>query len=70
MKTLPLKDGDLPGFAADLGIPGIFDVHVHFMHPRVMAKVWAYFDGAGALPAGLWPVQYRGTDDERGKSVV
>ena len=35
------------------------------MHPRVMAKVWAYFDGAGSLPAGLWPVQYRGTDDER-----
>jgi predicted TIM-barrel fold metal-dependent hydrolase len=35
------------------------------MHPRVMAKVWAYFDGAGSLPKGLWPVQYRGTDDER-----
>ena len=60
-----MKDADLPAFAAELGIPGIFDVHVHFMHPRVMAKVWEYFDGAGALPAGLWPVQYRGTDDER-----
>ena len=62
---MPLTDGDLPTFAADLGIPGLFDVHVHFMHPRVMAKVWAYFDGAGELPAGMWPVQYRGTDDER-----
>ena len=62
MKALPLNDGDLPAFAADLGIPGIFDVHVHFMHPRVMAKVWAYFDGVGT---GLWPVEYRGTDDER-----
>jgi predicted TIM-barrel fold metal-dependent hydrolase len=60
-----VKDADLPGFATELGIPGIFDVHVHFMHPRVMAKVWAYFDGASTLPAGLWPVQYRGTDDER-----
>ncbi|MGH3474457.1 MAG: amidohydrolase family protein [Aeromicrobium sp.] len=60
-----MKDSELPAFAAGLGVPGIFDVHVHFMHPRVMAKVWAYFDGAGALPAGLWPVQYRGTDDER-----
>jgi predicted TIM-barrel fold metal-dependent hydrolase len=60
-----MKDDDLPAFAAELGIPGLFDVHVHFMHPRVMAKVWAYFDGAGSLPAGLWPVQYRGTDDER-----
>jgi predicted TIM-barrel fold metal-dependent hydrolase len=60
-----VKDEDLPAYSAELGIPGLFDVHVHFMHPRVMAKVWAYFDGAGALPAGLWPVQYRGTDDER-----
>ena len=57
-----MKDADLPAFAAELGIPGLFDVHVHFMHPRVMAKVWAYFDGVGS---GLWPVQYRGTDDER-----
>jgi uncharacterized protein len=57
-----VKDEDLPAFAAELGIPGLFDVHVHFMHPRVMAKVWAYFDGVGS---GLWPVQYRGTDDER-----
>jgi uncharacterized protein len=60
-----VRDEDLPAFAAELGIPGLFDVHVHFMHPRVMAKVWAYFDGASTLPAGLWPVQYRGTDDER-----
>jgi predicted TIM-barrel fold metal-dependent hydrolase len=60
-----VRDEELPGFLAELGLPGIIDVHVHFMHPRVMAKVWAYFDGAGTLPAGLWPVQYRGTDDER-----
>lgn len=60
-----MKDAELPAFTAGLGLPGLFDVHVHFMHPRVMAKVWAYFDGAGSLPAGLWPVQYRGTDDER-----
>ncbi len=65
MTTLPLTDEDLPAYAEELGLPGIFDVHVHFMHPRVLAKVWAYFDGAGELPAGLWPVQYRGTDDER-----
>jgi predicted TIM-barrel fold metal-dependent hydrolase len=60
-----MKDEDLPAFASELGIPGLFDVHVHFMHPRVMAKVWAYFDGAGSLPAGRWPVRYRGSDDER-----
>ena len=57
-----MEDEQLPAFAAELGIPGLFDVHVHFMHPRVMAKVWAYFE---ELPNGLWPVQYRGTDEER-----
>ncbi len=57
-----LTDGDLPQLASELGIPGLFDVHVHFMHPQVMARVWAYFDGVGS---GVWPVQYRGTDDER-----
>jgi predicted TIM-barrel fold metal-dependent hydrolase len=57
-----LTDGDLPAFAEELGIPGLFDVHVHFMHPRVMAKVWAYFE---ELPNGLWPVTYRGSDEER-----
>lgn len=60
-----MRDADLPGFATELGIPGIFDVHVHFMHPRVMAKVWAYFDAAGSKYGKEWPVMYRGTDDER-----
>jgi len=63
--TLPLKDDDLPAFAADLGLPGIFDVHVHFMQPRVLAKVWAYFDAAGPKLGRRWPVAYRGSDDER-----
>ncbi len=63
--TLPLKDDDLRAFADDLGLPGIFDVHVHFMHPRVLAKVWAYFDAAGPKLGRRWPVAYRGSDDER-----
>ena len=41
--------------AAELGIPGLFDVHVHFMHPQVIAKVWAYFDGRSVARAA-WPV--------------
>ena len=34
-----LTDDELPAFLADLGIPGLFDVHVHFMAPPVLAKV-------------------------------
>ena len=32
-----------------LGLPGLFDVHTHFLPPRVMAKVRAQFDSAGPL---------------------
>jgi len=60
-----LTDDDLPGLAAELGIPGIFDVHVHFMAPQVMAKVWAYFDSVGPKLGRPWPITYRGDDDER-----
>ena len=60
-----MRDEDLPKVAAELGIPGLFDVHVHFMHPVILAKVWAYFDAAGPKLGRPWPITYRGTDDER-----
>ncbi|MGQ2910833.1 amidohydrolase family protein [Aeromicrobium sp.] len=62
---MTLSDADLPGLADDLGLPGLFDVHVHFMHPKVLAKVWAYFDTAGPLLGRAWPIAYRGGDEER-----
>lgn len=58
-------DEDLPAFARALGIPGVFDVHAHFMPPAILKKVWAYFDSAGPLLGRAWPITYRGTDDER-----
>ena len=62
---MPLSDDQLPALTAELGIPGLFDVHAHFMPPAILAKVWAYFDSAGPLLGRVWPVTYRGTDDER-----
>ena len=32
-----------------LGLPGLIDVHTHFMPKNVMDKVWKYFDDAGPL---------------------
>ena len=32
-----------------LGLPGVIDVHTHFMPKSVMDKVWQYFDSAGPL---------------------
>src|SRR3954468_21216904 len=49
---------------ADLGLPGLFDVHTHFLPPRVMAKVRDQFDSAGPLIGSVWPLEYRAGDAE------
>lgn len=50
-------------FAEALGLPGLSDLHTHFLPPRVMAKVRAQFDAAGPLIGRPWPLRYRGEDD-------
>ncbi|MDT7554358.1 MAG: uncharacterized protein QOI16_2894 [Pseudonocardiales bacterium] len=61
----PVDDADLPRFVAELGLPGLVDVHVHFLPDRVMDKVWAYFDQAETHYGTAWPVHYRTTVAER-----
>jgi len=48
-----------------LGLPGLVDVHVHFLPPQVTAAVWAHFDRAEQHYGIAWPVTYRVGDDER-----
>lgn len=50
--------------AERLGLPGLFDVHTHFLPPRVRAKVLAQFDTAGPLIGRAWPIRYRGSDED------
>lgn len=52
-------------FWQDLGLPGLFDVHVHFLPPNIQAKVWAQFDQAGPKIGRDWPIRYRGSHEER-----
>ena len=52
-------------FWQDLGLPGLFDVHVHFLPPNVQAKVYAQFDQAGPKIGREWPIRYRGSHEER-----
>lgn len=59
------QDADLASYLERLGAPGIVDVHVHFMAPPVLAKVWAYFDAAGPKLGRPWPIHYRTSDEER-----
>ncbi|MBM7365891.1 amidohydrolase family protein [Gordonia hydrophobica] len=49
----------------DLGLPGLIDVHTHFMPKPVMDKVWAYFDSAGPLLGREWPIAYRADEEQR-----
>jgi predicted TIM-barrel fold metal-dependent hydrolase len=58
-------DAEVPEFVRHLGLPGLFDVHVHFMPPRLQRKVWAHFDEAGPLIGRDWPIHYRLPADER-----
>jgi len=62
---LSLHDSAVPQWISDLGIPGLYDVHVHFMPPAVMNRIWEHFDSAGPLIARDWPIRYRGSDVER-----
>lgn len=62
---MSLTDVDVPGWWERLGVPGLYDVHVHFLPPNIMAKVWEQFDSAGPLIGRPWPITYRGTDEER-----
>ncbi|GAA1253894.1 amidohydrolase family protein [Kitasatospora nipponensis] len=48
-----------------LGLPGLIDVHTHFMPENVLAKVWAYFDAAGPLIGRPWGITYREDEAER-----
>ena len=54
---------EVTAFWRELGIPGLVDVHVHFMPDNVLAKVWAFFnEGKGGRP---WPVAYQLPAGER-----
>ena len=61
----PEEDGEVPGFWRGLGLPGLADIHTHFLPPRMLKRVWEYFDAAGPLIGVRWPIRYKGSDEER-----
>ncbi len=61
----PADDADVPRWWGELGVPGLVDVHVHFLPARVQEKVWGYFDQAETHYGAPWPIQYRGSVQER-----
>ncbi|MZD04993.1 amidohydrolase family protein [Streptomyces sp. SID5785] len=57
--------GRIAAFRERHGLPGLVDVHTHFMPERVLRKVWAYFDSAGPLTGSPWPITYREEEERR-----
>ncbi|MGW1885600.1 amidohydrolase family protein [Streptomyces sp. NPDC001970] len=57
--------GAVRAFRERLGLPGLVDVHTHFMPERVLDKVWAYFDAVGPLTGMEWPIMYRAEEARR-----
>ncbi|MFJ8210115.1 amidohydrolase family protein [Streptomyces sp. NPDC096033] len=62
---MPATAETVRAFRDRLGLPGLVDVHTHFMPDRVMRKVWDYFDAAGPLTGTEWPITYRHEEEQR-----
>ena len=53
------EDAALPSYLARLGLPGLVDIHVHFMPEPVLRKVWRYFDEVASLGGPTRPPEQR-----------
>ena len=67
----PVADVDVPGWWTALGIPGLFDVHVHFLPPPILRRVREHFDNAGPLigRAGAYQVRLIDTPPSASSAV-
>jgi uncharacterized protein len=65
VEPVPDPDDLVEPFWRGLGLPGLVDVHVHFLPPRVLAAVWRYFAEAGTHYGTAWPITYQLPDADR-----
>src|ERR1700735_5898720 len=63
--TAAAEAAQVTAFWQDLGLPGLVDIHTHFMPANVLAKVWAYFEDGRAHPDHPWRIEYRQPEEER-----
>jgi predicted TIM-barrel fold metal-dependent hydrolase len=66
----PVDDADVPRYWRELGLPGLVDTHVHFLPPRMQAKVWHYFENGAANYGTDWPVAYAIPDEDERLAVL
>jgi hypothetical protein len=65
MVDAPRADDEVPAFWQELGLPGLIDVHTHFLPVNLLNRVWEYFESAGPLIGMEWPINYRYAEEER-----
>ncbi len=53
------ETAEVRAFWERLGLPGLLDLHVHFLPPPIERAVWREFDDGGALIGRAWPILYR-----------
>lgn len=61
----PVEDDQVRRWLDELGIPGLVDVHTHFLPERVLRKIWEFFDNASTHYGIAWPVRYRQDESDR-----
>lgn len=61
----PRSDDDVAEWVRGLGLPGLVDLHLHFLPEPVLRKVWAYFDRGRENYGVDWPVHYRLSEADR-----
>ncbi|MEQ6902665.1 amidohydrolase family protein [Nocardioides sp. YIM 152588] len=65
MTDLTRDAAEVRAFWEGLGLPGLIDLHAHFLPPPIEKAVWREFDGGGELIGRDWPIRYRLPAEER-----
>ncbi|WP_336205538.1 amidohydrolase family protein [Nonomuraea sp. LPB2021202275-12-8] len=65
MLTEHHSDADVPGWWRALGLPGLIDLHVHFLPERMERRVWHHFNHGGPLMGDGWKIEYEWPVEQR-----
>ncbi|MFF5207424.1 amidohydrolase family protein [Streptosporangium sp. NPDC000396] len=60
-----MADEEVPAWWRRLGLPGLADVHVHFLPERMERRVWHHFENGGPLMGAGWRIHYREPVEKR-----
>lgn len=63
--SAPGSDDEVADWVRGLGLPGLVDLHLHFLPEPMLRKVWAYFDQGRENYGVDWPVHYRLPEADR-----